>query len=96
MTAPAISGLLHIGDPQTDVRALVEAYRAALERTGRPWELVFILDGVEGRVLQDLREIQEEGLPVQAVTLKGSFGESVSFAAGAEKAKGSYLLTLPS
>lgn len=91
-----VTALIHIHDPRSDVRALVEAYRRELDASGRAWELLFVLDGVEGGPLAALRELQEQGAPVRVVTLKGSFGESLAFAAGAEQAHGRYLLTLPS
>ena len=96
MSAVGISALLHVHLPDTEVEILHEAYGGALDRTGKRWEMVFILDGVEEPVLGKLQALRKKDPRVQVLALHSSFGESVSFAAGAEKARGDYLLTLPS
>ena len=53
-----VTALIHIHDPRSDVRALVEAYRRELDASGRAWELLFVLDGVEGGPLAALRDLQ--------------------------------------
>ncbi len=96
MSKVDITALLHIHQPGTDVEELYKAYGEALDRTGRTWEMLFVLDGVEDPVLSRLHSLREKDHRVQVLALHSSFGESVAFAAGAEKARGAYLLTLPS
>ena len=96
MTGVEVSALLHVHDPGTDVDLLYRAYKEALDRTGKRWEMLFVLDGVEEPVLGKLNSLRERDRRVRILALHSSFGESVAFAAGAETAAGQYLLTLPS
>ncbi len=91
-----ITALLHVQHPGTEVELLYRAYGEALDRTGKEWEMIFVLDGVEEPVLGKLHALAGRDGRVRFLGLHSSFGESVAFAAGAEAARGAYLLTLPS
>ena len=78
-----VTALLHVDNPNTDVSVLVHEYGLELDRSGHAWEMVFVLDGVERSVLPALKQLQQDGHNVQAISLQSSHGESVAFAAGA-------------
>ncbi len=91
-----VSIFLHVTDPDMRVGPLLEAYDKALTPMGRPLRYVFILDGVGGRVFQELEALQAHRGDVRLLGLQGGGnGESIAFTAGKEHAQGAYLVTAP-
>ncbi|MCZ6598579.1 MAG: glycosyltransferase [Planctomycetota bacterium] len=79
-----------------EVREVVEALGAELDREDRSWECVFVFDGVSGRASEVARELHREyGVKVRSISFKNSFGESVCLSAAFEHARGRYILTSP-
>ena len=79
-----------------EVREVVEALGAELDREGRTWEIFFVFDGVSGRAFETVRALRREhGPKVKSISFKNPFGESVCLSAAFERARGRYLITTP-
>lgn len=90
-----VSLVIPIDNPSIDVKALAAGYAAPFREHGYGYELVFVLDGVHGRVLEDLNALAAE-LPIKVVRLQGAgLGESIALSAGAARARGSLILSVP-
>jgi glycosyltransferase involved in cell wall biosynthesis len=79
-----------------EVREVVEALGAELDREGRTWELFFVFDGVTGAAFKTVRALRREyGTKVKSISFKNPFGESVCLSAAFERSRGRYLVTTP-
>jgi glycosyltransferase involved in cell wall biosynthesis len=95
--APAIdvSVVVPIDNPDPDLEVLVRALGAELRTAGRTHEFVFVLDGVDGGLKDRILALRGPQTDVQLVSLARPFGYSVALSAGAEQARGAYLVTSP-
>ncbi|MBK8977551.1 MAG: FemAB family PEP-CTERM system-associated protein [Planctomycetes bacterium] len=95
MTVSAfVSVIIPISNPSCDVETLVRGYSEPLGEAGYAFELVFVLDGVHGGVLQRLQELNDPH--VKIVRLQGDgLGESIALSAGAARARGGFIVQVP-
>jgi glycosyltransferase involved in cell wall biosynthesis len=93
--ASRISVIIPVEQRVSDVRALYADYKQGLDACGMPYELIYVLDGPHPELLPDLKSLQLAGEPVLIVQLTRNFGEATAIMAGAERAAGETLLTLP-
>ncbi|MFN0006666.1 MAG: glycosyltransferase [Planctomycetota bacterium] len=92
----AISVIIPVRFPTAQVRDVVLALSAELERLGRTFDFILIFDGVRGPAWAEAQALETEFRGrVQLVGLQQSFGESVCLAAGLERARGSVIVTSP-
>ncbi len=69
--------------------------RAALESTGRPYELIFVNDGSRDRSLTLLHQFyQAYPETVRILDFNGNFGQHMAIMAGFDHAKGDIIVTL--
>ena len=95
MTDPIeLSAIVPVGSRYDNTGALVREYLNALESCGKPFELIYILDGRRDDLAATLIEITEQA-PVRVFQLSKSFGEATALTAGFEYAQGSEVLILP-
>ena len=74
---------------------LVGEYIDILEATGRPFELIYVMDGEHEDVFSDLLKMAETEHRLRIVQLAKSFGEATAMNAGFANARGEVILTLP-
>ncbi|CAN5292704.1 glycosyltransferase [soil metagenome] len=90
-----VSVIIPVGQRYDEVVPLYEAYKDALAETGRPFEIIYVLDGRLPKVFDELRSLQARGERIRIVKLAKSFGEATALTAGFEHSHGELLLTLP-
>lgn len=90
-----ISVIIPVSERFDEVRALYFDYKTALEAMARPYEVVYVLDGLFPEVLEALKSLQGEGEPIRIVQLAKWFGEATALTAGFENSSGELILTLP-
>ena len=93
--ASRISAIIPVGTRVSDVASLYGEYKQGLEACGLPYELIYVLDGPSPAVLQALKDLQSAGEPILVVQLARAFGEATAIMAGAERAGGEVIVTLP-
>jgi hypothetical protein len=90
-----VSAVVPVGTRHADIRELFSDYKTGLELLGRPYEVIFVLDGRNAEVSAALEELRLDGERIVIVTLTKSFGEATALMAGFERARGAILITLP-
>jgi glycosyltransferase involved in cell wall biosynthesis len=74
---------------------LVHRYIEVLEKTGRPFELVYVLDGEHVGLLKQLTDLATRERRIRIVQLAKNFGEASALTAGFACTTGETILTLP-
>jgi FemAB-related protein (PEP-CTERM system-associated) len=93
--APQVSVVIPVTSTDVEPGALVEGYGSALGVGGYSYEFVFVLDGVAGRVLDEIRELAGRW-PLKVVRLQGrGLGESIALSAGVNSSEGQFIVNAP-
>ncbi len=93
---PEISVVVPVVDRVGELDRIHGEFAAALERLGRSFEFLFVVDDRRRAVLPLLRRLQAAAAhPVVIVVMGGGFGESAALTLGFERARGETVVTLP-
>ena len=91
---PEISILIHVEEAAADISLLVESYNRVLGQLHRTGEIIFVIDGPGGVVLDRISEVQTRHDNIKVLALQGGGnGESIAFSAGIEHAAGRFVFT---
>jgi glycosyltransferase involved in cell wall biosynthesis len=90
-----ISVVIPVGRRYADMEALHAEYRSGLDRLGRSYEIIYVLDGPHMDAAEALRALQIRGEDITVVGLAREFGEATALMAGFSHAQGETVLTLP-
>jgi undecaprenyl-phosphate 4-deoxy-4-formamido-L-arabinose transferase len=93
-TAPNLSAVVPVYEEEANIAALDRRLRAALQATGRTWEIVYVDDGSRDRSLEMLRALAAESDRVIVVQLAHNFGQHAAILAGFEQVSGEIVITL--
>ena len=91
----AVSVIIPVGQRYSDPRELCADYRAGLRALGRPFEIIFVLDGPRPVFEAGLQQMAGHGEQFTVVALTRPFGEATAVMAAFEHASGQVVLTLP-
>lgn len=75
--------------------SLIRHYLEVLERTGKRFELVYVLDGEHVELLKQLMDVAMADRRVRVVQLAKNFGEASALTAGFASTSGDVIMTLP-
>jgi len=95
MASAELSAVVPVPGEHDDLAATFEAYRRALEATGRPYEMVWVADERRPAILDSLRALKAGQANVIVVGVPRWQGEASAIAAGLRQASGDLILTLP-
>lgn len=90
-----ITVVVPVSERHDDVRSLYTEYRDALDTYGVKYEFLFVLDGPFPAVLEQLKQLKEQGEPLRIIKLAKWFGEATALTAGFERCSSDIILTLP-
>ena len=90
-----VSAIVPVSERYDTSGSLAREYLAALDETGRDFELVFVLDGKHSDLGERLLEIAGEDARLRIIQLAKGFGEATALSAGIENTQGGTVLTLP-
>ncbi|MBU2676280.1 MAG: glycosyltransferase [Gammaproteobacteria bacterium] len=90
-----VSAIVPVAQRMQDIAELAEEYIAALDATGRSFEILFIIDGDKPAAFDSLREMAESDKRIRLVKFAKAFGEATAVSAGFRLSKGRVILTLP-
>ena len=93
---PGISVVIPAYNEVENLAPLFSELRAALEPTGRTWELVMIDDGSSDGTAQAILAESQRDPRVVALILERNAGQSAALAAGLARAQGEIIVTLDS
>ena len=91
----SISAIIPVTDDYDDVATLYADYKRGLERCGKSFEVIYVLDGPYANILETLKCLKGRGEPIKIICFARSFGESGALRAGGDQAKGDIIVTLP-
>ena len=95
---PVCSAIVPVGPRVDELDELVAAYDAALESSGKTYEIIVVVDGPRPhrkQCINVLQEITAANERLRIIELAREFGEAAALAAGFDAAQGELLLTLP-
>lgn len=95
VTTLDMSVIVPVGRRHADPLDLYTDYKAALDATGRTYEMIFVLDGPHDDFSKALHEFVAGGHRITVVGLTREFGEATALMAGFEHAGGEIIVTLP-
>ena len=91
---PTLSVIVPVTERYDSATELFHEYRAGIEATGLSYEIIYVIDGNQSAVLEELTRLQtSEKLTI--ITLSREFGEAIALSAAFSEATGDILLTLP-
>lgn len=92
---PEVSVVIPIIDRYGDLRQLYKEFAEELDRLGKAFEFIFVVDERMSRVIPILRDLQaSEPGEIVIVMLGGTFGESAALTLGLERARGEKIAVL--
>jgi glycosyltransferase involved in cell wall biosynthesis len=89
-----ISVVVPVHDEERSVTPLYEELRAALDKLGRRWEVVFVDDGSADGSFATLTRLHADTDNVRVVRLRRNFGKAAALAAGFRHAAGDVVVTI--
>jgi glycosyltransferase involved in cell wall biosynthesis len=87
---PYLSVVVPLYNEEGNVLELHRKIREALERIGRPFEIIFIDDGSKDKTLEEAKQCH----PLRLVSFRKNFGQTAAFDAGIKAATGEIVITL--
>lgn len=89
-----VSVVIPLYNEEENVEVLHNRLKAALDRIGTAYEIIYIDDGSTDRTLPLLEKIQASDPSVTALSLRRNFGQTAAFAAGFDFARGDVVVTM--
>lgn len=90
----SLSVVIPVYNEERNLDALYARLAPVLERTGRPYEVIFVDDGSEDRSLEILRRLHDAHAAVRVVALNRNYGQHAAVFAGLDHARGDVIITL--
>jgi len=90
-----LSVIVPVGNRRANAAELYSEYKAGLDAMGRPYEVIFVLDGQRDEFAAELRALLDRGERLTVINLSRPFGEATALMAGFEHAVGRIIVTLP-
>jgi glycosyltransferase involved in cell wall biosynthesis len=90
-----ISAIVPVSQRHQDIADLAKDYISALENLGRPFEIIFVIDGDKPAVFETLKKQAADEKRVRIVRFAKNFGEATAVSAGFRLSTGEIIVTLP-
>src|SRR5512139_2204724 len=90
---PELSVVIPIRNESPNIAQLVDELTAALQGTGRPYEILFVDDGSTDDSFERLAAVQARDARVRVIRFRRNFGQTAAFAAGFAYARGRLIIT---
>ena len=90
-----LSVIIPVTERHDDIEELYHEYKSAVEKTGRVFEFLFVLDGPFPDAENQLNALQEKGEVFKVIKLAKWFGEATALKVGFENTSGELIMTLP-
>jgi glycosyltransferase involved in cell wall biosynthesis len=91
---PALSVIVPLYNEEESVRPLYTAIVQALDRLGRPFEMVFVDDGSRDGTVAIAASLAQRDPRLRIVKFRRNYGQTAAMAAGIEHANGEVLVTM--
>jgi undecaprenyl-phosphate 4-deoxy-4-formamido-L-arabinose transferase len=95
MVKPYVSVVIPVYNEQDNLEALFSRLTAAMDKTGKAWEVLFTNDGSRDRSLELLKSFQKQRpKQVRIIDFNGNFGQHMAIMAAFERVRGDVIVTL--
>ena len=94
MPTTAVSVILPVFNESDNLEPLTQDIIAALEETGRTYEIIFVDDGSTDQSLNVLTALQKAHPSVVVIEFRRNFGQTAALAAGLRAANGEIIVTM--
>ena len=94
MPTTAVSVILPVFNEADNLEPLTQDIVAALEETGRTYEIIFVDDGSADQSLNVLTALQKAHPSVVVIEFRRNFGQTAALAAGLRAANGEIIVTM--
>jgi glycosyltransferase involved in cell wall biosynthesis len=95
MASVQLSALIPLRGDHADLEGTFRAYQAALDDTGRPYEMIWLFDARRADIAERLKALKGGSRRVTLVGLSRWLGEAAAVSAGLRHARGQTILMLP-
>lgn len=92
--APYLSVVVPIYNEEESIPHLYGRLTTALERLGKPYEIIAVDDGSRDRSFALLRDLAAADGRLRVVRFRRNFGQTAGFAAGFDRARGEWVITI--
>lgn len=92
--APYLSVVVPIYNEEESIPTLYDQLTAALATLDRPYEIIAVDDGSRDRSFALLSERAAQDPRLRVVRFRRNFGQTAAFAAGFDRARGTYIVTI--
>jgi glycosyltransferase involved in cell wall biosynthesis len=90
---PDLSIVIPVRNESANLPQLYQELTDALERLGRPYEILFVEDGSTDDSFERLASLQARDPRVRVIRFRRNFGQTAAFAAGFAHARGRLIVT---
>jgi undecaprenyl-phosphate 4-deoxy-4-formamido-L-arabinose transferase len=95
MVKPYVSVVIPVYNEQDNLEALFSRLTAAMDKTGKAWEVLFTNDGSRDRSIELLKSFQKQRpKQVRIIDFNGNFGQHMAIMAAFERVRGDVIVTL--
>jgi glycosyltransferase involved in cell wall biosynthesis len=91
---PLISVVIPLYNEEESIPHLCSALTGALQRYGKPYEIIIVDDGSQDRSFELLAEQAQRDPHLTVIQLRRNFGQTAAFAAGFNHARGDVVITM--
>jgi glycosyltransferase involved in cell wall biosynthesis len=90
-----ISVIVPVTERYDDVGEMYREYKEALSQTGRPFEMIYVVEGHFEKASLELKALKETGEKLTLIKHSRTFGEATAIHSGFLHASGEIIMTLP-
>jgi glycosyltransferase involved in cell wall biosynthesis len=90
-----ISVIVPVTERHDDIGEMHREYRDALSKTGRAYEMIYVVDGGFRKAYEELKALKETGELLTLIRHSRPFGEAIAIHSGFQHATGEIVMTLP-
>lgn len=88
------SVVIPLKDEEENIEALIGELETAMQKVGRPWEVICIDDGSKDHTMQVLQQLKKSKNFLRILAFDRNYGQSSAFDAGFKAARGKFIITL--
>ncbi len=91
---PTLSIVVPVYNEEENLQFLYESIRAACERHGQSYEVVFVDDGSDDRTFEFLEILYQQNSGIAVIRFRINFGQTAAMAAGFRAARGQFIISM--